>query len=102
MFHYGCSINDLREQKEAFQCAFDALKSIQSDVDPTDCLFIYPINREYQVCRHFLDIFHFFKLSIIFRVSITAEFEQWWCSFDWSERMSTKISHYFSDLQIKE
>ncbi len=51
MYHYGCSINDIKEQKNVFQLAFNALSSIQKTIDPTDRLFIYPINYEYNVTK---------------------------------------------------
>ncbi|CAF2641021.1 unnamed protein product [Rotaria sp. Silwood2] len=47
MYHYGCSINDIKEQKNVFQLAFNALSSIEQTIDSTDRLFIYPINYEY-------------------------------------------------------
>ncbi|CAF1071643.1 unnamed protein product [Rotaria sordida] len=47
MYHYGCSINDIIEQKNVFQLAFDALSSMEQTTDSTDRLFIYPINYEY-------------------------------------------------------
>jgi len=49
MYHYGCSINDIKEQKNAFQLALNALLSVEKTIDPTDRLFIYPINSEYNV-----------------------------------------------------
>ena len=54
MYHYGCSISDINEQKEVFQLAFDALDSIPKSNDTTDRLFIYPINNEYNVNEVFL------------------------------------------------
>ncbi|CAF4676419.1 unnamed protein product, partial [Rotaria sp. Silwood1] len=47
MYHYGCSINDIKEQKHVFELAFNALSSIEQTIDSTDRLFIYPINYEY-------------------------------------------------------
>ncbi|CAF0720652.1 unnamed protein product [Adineta steineri] len=47
MYHYGCLINDIKEQKNVFQLAYDALSTIQQTNDSTDRLFIYPINYEY-------------------------------------------------------
>lgn len=49
MYHYGCSTNDLKEQKNAFQLALNALLSMNENSDRTDRLFIYPINSEYNV-----------------------------------------------------
>jgi hypothetical protein len=49
MYHYGCTINDTKEQKNVFQSALNALSSIQKTTDPTDRLFTYPINYEYNV-----------------------------------------------------
>ena len=48
-YHYGCSINNIKEQKDAFQSALDALLSIDNSNDLTDQLFIYPITSEYNV-----------------------------------------------------
>jgi len=49
MYHYGCVINDIKEQKNVLQLACNALSSIQQTDDSTDRLFIYPINSEYNV-----------------------------------------------------
>lgn len=50
MYYYGCSLNDIQEQRNVLQLAFDALSSVeQMAADPTDRLFIYPINYEYNV-----------------------------------------------------
>ena len=49
MYHYGCTINDIVEQKNVLQLAFEALSTIEQTADPTDRLFIYPINCEYNV-----------------------------------------------------
>lgn len=49
MYHYGCSITDLKEQKNVFQLALNALVSMEKTPDPTDQLFLYPINSEYNV-----------------------------------------------------
>jgi hypothetical protein len=79
MYHYGCSINDIKEQKNVFQLAFNALLSIDKTIDSTDRLFIYPINSEYNVKRLFIVsplIFIVFFLLVI--ISIT-EFQ----STDW-------------------
>ena len=55
MYHYGSSIHDVKEQKNAFQLALNALSSIEKTIDSTDRLFIYPINSEYNVrFLHFL------------------------------------------------
>ncbi len=54
MYHYGCSINDIKEQKNVFQLALNALLSIETTIDLTDRLFIYPINYEYNVNLFFL------------------------------------------------
>ena len=51
MYHHGCSITETKEQKTAFQRAFDALSSIPTSNDLTDRLFIYPITAEYTVSR---------------------------------------------------
>lgn len=55
MYHYGCSINDFKEQKNVFQLALNALLAMETTLDPTDRLFIYPINAEYNV-RTFLSL----------------------------------------------
>lgn len=49
MYHYGNSVTDIREQREALQLACNALLSIPSGHDSTDRLFIYPIQNEYHV-----------------------------------------------------
>ncbi len=56
MYHYGCSINDIKEQKNVFQLAFNALLSIDKTIDSTDRLFIYPINSEYNVKLYSLSL----------------------------------------------
>jgi hypothetical protein len=65
MYHYGCSINDIKEQKNAFQSSLDALLSIDKTIDSTDRLFIYPINSEYNVKIKNLS-FVFFLIFILF------------------------------------
>ncbi|CAF1180691.1 unnamed protein product [Rotaria magnacalcarata] len=47
MYHYGCSISDIKEQLKAFQLTFDALSSMEQTNDSTERLFTYPINYEY-------------------------------------------------------
>ena len=49
MYHYGCSITDVKEQKHVLQLAFNALSSVPTSHDSTDQLFIYPMNYEYNV-----------------------------------------------------
>ena len=65
MYHYGCSINDIKEQKNVFQLALNALLSIDKTTDPTDRLFTYPINYEYNV-KQKKDLFFFQNLFFLF------------------------------------
>ncbi len=69
MYHYGCLINDIKEQKNAFQLALNALLSMEKTMDPTDRLFIYPINSEYNV-KKFLFFLENFYETLFFVVII--------------------------------
>lgn len=73
MYHYGCSINDLKEQKKVFELALNALGSMEKTPDPTDRLFLYPINSEYNVKISILSLFSLIVFLLV-NMSIKSKF----------------------------